>query len=159
MIHAADAKNRNRSRRNFNVTPNAQAKVESFNINIDGFDAAKAREDLKLKPGEFFSRERLNEDSEKIKEALREQDFLAPQLDEPRVVFDEVKNAVNITFSGKVGPKVNVLVEAEREKIGKGTQTKLLPVRREGTVDFAAIIEGARRLENHYQEQGYFLPK
>ena len=141
----------------FNVTPNAQARVESFNINIDGFNASKAREDLKLKPGELFSRVRLNEDVEKIKNALREQNFLAPQLEEPRVVFDEGKNAINITISGKVGPTVNVSVETEREKIGEGTQAKLLPVRREGTVDFAAIIEGARRLENYYQKQGYFF--
>jgi hypothetical protein len=34
----------------FNVNPNAQARIENFNINIDGFDAAKARERIKLKP-------------------------------------------------------------------------------------------------------------
>ena len=141
----------------FNVTPNAQAKVASFNINIEGFDAKKVTDDLKLKPGEFYSRERLNEDIEKIKDALREENFLAPQLEEPRPVFDAEKNVINITVSGKVGPVVNVLVDSEREKIGDKTQTKLLSVKREGTVDFAAIIEGARRLENHYQQQGYFF--
>lgn len=141
----------------FNVTPNAQAKVAAFNINIVGFDASKVRDDLKLKPGEFYSRERLNKDVEKIKDGLREQNFLAPQLDEPRVVFDQQKNTINITVGGKVGPVVNIAVEAEGEKVGDKTQTKLLPIKREGTVDFAAIIEGERRLENHFQEQGYFF--
>ena len=141
----------------FNVTPNVQAKVGSFTINIENFDQTKVREDLKLKSGELFSREKLNEDVEKIRQALRKQNFLAPQLDEPRPVFDEAKNQINITVSGKVGPKVNVTVETEREQIGDKTQTRLLPVRREGTIDFAAIIEGERRLENYYQEQGYFF--
>jgi outer membrane protein insertion porin family len=141
----------------FIVTPNAQAKIGAFNINIEGFDATKVIDDIKLKSGEFFSRERLNEDLERIKEALREQNFLAPQLDETRIVFDEERNTINITVSGKAGPTVNVKVEAENEEIGKKTQTKLLPVSREGTVDFAAIIEGERRLENHFQEQGYFF--
>ena len=141
----------------FNVAPNAQAKIGSFNINIEGFDAAKVKNDLKLKPGELYTRERLNEDIEKIKEALRKQDFLAPQLDEARPVFDAEKNAININITGKVGPKVIISVEAEREKIGSKTQTRLLTLKREGTIDFAAIIEGERRLENYYQEQGYFF--
>jgi outer membrane protein insertion porin family len=141
----------------FNVNPNAQARIENFNINIAGFDAAKARERIKLKPGELFSRERLNADIERIKEELREQNFLAPQLDEPRVVYDQAKNTITVNVEGKVGPTVKVTVETEREKIGEKKQTELLPIRREGTVDFAAIIEGERRLENYYQEQGYFF--
>ena len=28
---------------------------------------------------------------------------------------------------------------------------------REGTVDYAAIIEGSRRLRNYFQEKGYFF--
>jgi outer membrane protein insertion porin family len=141
----------------FNVTPNAQAKIESFNINIDGFNGSKVLGDLKLKPGELYSRERLNNDVEKIREALRKENLLAPELDEPRVVYDAEKNTINITVAGKAGPKVNILVEPERAEIGNKTQTRLLPVKREGSVDFAAIIEGERRLENYYQEQGYFF--
>jgi outer membrane protein insertion porin family len=141
----------------FNVEPKAQARIENFNIEIPGFDATKARERLKLKPGELYSRERLNEDVERIKKELREQNFLASELEEPRVVFDQAKNTINITVAGKVGPIVKVTVNAEREKIGDKKQTELLPIKREGTVDFAAIIEGERRLENYYQEQGYFF--
>ncbi|HEX8637458.1 MAG TPA: POTRA domain-containing protein, partial [Pyrinomonadaceae bacterium] len=141
----------------FNVEPNAQARVETFNINIPGFDTAKAIKRLKLKTGELYSRERLNEDVARIKEELREQNFLAPEIEEPRVVFDNAKNTINITVAGRVGPTVKVTVDAEREEIGDKKQTELLPIKREGTVDFAAIIEGERRLENYYQEQGYFF--
>lgn len=141
----------------FNVTPNAQATVENFNINIEGFDAAKIKEKLKLKSGEFFTRELLNQDIERIREALRKTDFLAPDLADPRVVFDEEKNAVNIELTGKVGAKVEVVVESERSEVGERTQRRLLPIKREGTLDFSSIEEGRRRLENYYQEQGYFF--
>ncbi len=141
----------------FNVTPNEQAKVEKFNINIAGFDAKKVSKKLKLKPTETYSRDKLNKDVEAIKKGLREADFLAPELNEPRIVYDNEKNTINIEVTGKIGPTVNVTVETEREKIGEDKQRELLPIRREGTIDFAAIIEGKRRLENFYQEKGYFF--
>lgn len=142
----------------FNVNPNAQAKVESFNINIEGFNAAKVKQNLKLQPGALFSREMLDQDLEKIRQALRDEKFLAPALDDARVVYDSEKNTINIDLSGKVGATVNVTVEAgEDVKVGEKTQFKLLSVKREGTLDYSAIIEGSRRLRNYFQEQGYFF--
>jgi outer membrane protein insertion porin family len=144
----------------FQVTPNAQAKVENFNINIAGFDAAKiakVREKLELKPGELFSRQRLDRDVVKIRDALREEKFLAPALDEPRVVYDSDKNTINVELNGKVGATVNIIVDAGDEKVSDKTQTKLFSIKREGTLDYSAIIEGSRRLRNYFQEQGYFF--
>jgi outer membrane protein insertion porin family len=37
------------------------------------------------------------------------------------------------------------------------SQRELLPVKREGNVDFSAIVEGARRVRNKLQEDGYFF--
>jgi outer membrane protein insertion porin family len=142
----------------FQVNPNAQAKVENFNINILGFDPAKVRQKLALKSGEFFSRQTLEKDIVKIREALREEKFIAPELEEPRVVYDGEKNTINIDINGKVGATVNITVDAgEDVKVGDKTQTKLLSIKREGTLDYSAIIEGARRLRNYFQEQGYFF--
>ncbi len=142
----------------FHVTLNAQATVENFNINIMGFDATKVRQKLDLKPGEQYTRRFLTEDLEKIRVALREEKFLAPELEEPNVVYDSDKNAVNIELDGKVGAVVNVIIDAGKaKKLSDKTQTKLLTVRREGTLDYAAIVEGSRRLRNYYQEQGYFF--
>lgn len=141
----------------FRVTPNAQATVQAFNINIEGFDSAKLAEKVKLQPGEPFTRERLMADIEIIRGVLRGEDYLAPTLDEPRVVYEGEKNTITITLTGKVGPIVEVEVDAEHDRVGNRTQKKLIPLKREGTLDFAAIVEGERRLENHYQEQGYFF--
>lgn len=141
----------------FVVTPNAQAKVETFDIDIEGFDAAKIREKLELKPGALYSRAALDKDVEMIREALRKEKFVAPALEDPRVVFDGEKNTINLELKGKVGPTVNIVVDAGDEKISEKTQTKLFSVKREGTLDYSAIIEGARRLRNHFQENGYFF--
>ena len=92
-----------------------------------------------------------------IRQAILKQDYLAPRIGEPRVTFDPEKNSINVELAGEIGPKVNVKVEAGTEKVGEGTQTRLLPIRGEGTLDYSAIIEGSRRLRNHFQEKGYFF--
>ena len=141
----------------FRVTPNVQAKIGTFDVKIEGLDTAKFAGKLSLQPGKPFSREALTKDVEKVREILRDENFLAPFLNEPRPVYDSEANIINIELIGKVGPIVEVSVETEKDKIGTGTQNRLLPLRREGTLDYSAIIEGERRLENYYQELGYFF--
>ncbi|HSK72336.1 MAG TPA: POTRA domain-containing protein [Pyrinomonadaceae bacterium] len=141
----------------FNVNPNAQATVESFNINIQGFNPAEINRKLALKPGAGFTRQRLQEDIDRIRNALREENRLAPNLGEPRVTFNEQNNTVSIGLEGEVGANVSVSVEAGDFKVSRSRQRELLPVIREGTLDYSAIIEGERRLENYFQEQGYFF--
>jgi outer membrane protein insertion porin family len=141
----------------FIVNPNLQVKVQEFKINIEGYDTSKLLSQLKLKPGEPYTRDLLTKDVEKIKDVLRKDDFLAPELEEARRVFDSEKNTISIGLTGKAGPKVNITLDTKKEKIGSSTLTKLLPVKRDGTLDYSAIVEGERRLENYYQEQGYFF--
>jgi len=141
----------------FFVKPNAQTRVQDFKINIDGFDTAKLLPELKLKPGEPYTRDLLAKDVAKIRSILGKDDFLAPELEEPRRVFDSEKNTIAIELIGKAGPKVTVTLDTKKEKIGNSALTKLLPVKRDGTLDYSAIVEGERRLENYYQEQGYFF--
>lgn len=141
----------------FKISPGVPAKVESVQVNIDGFDSEKLEKRLKLNPGEIFTREAMNADAERIRTALIEEQFLAPTLNEPQPVYDGDTNSIALTYSGQAGPQVEVIVETEKGKLGTSAKQRLLPVAREGTIDYAAIIEGDRRLENHYQEQGYFF--
>lgn len=143
----------------FDVTPNAQATVEAFNINIEGYDNARLMEKVKLQPGEGYSRELLAADVLKVRSILREDDFLAPTINEPIPRYDSEKNTISIELTGAKGPTVEVAIEAERDRPGSSTRNRLLPVLSEGTLDYAAIVEGERRLENHFQEQGYFFAK
>ncbi|MBX7170704.1 MAG: BamA/TamA family outer membrane protein [Pyrinomonadaceae bacterium] len=141
----------------FQITPNAQSRIENFSINVKGFDDSKVRKLLKLQNGAFYSRESLVADEDKIRKTILKEGFLAPQLEEPQIVYDNDKNAISIELKGEVGAKVNVKVEVPNEKISEQTQETLLPIKREGTLDFSAIKEGERRLKNYFQEKGYFF--
>jgi outer membrane protein assembly complex protein YaeT len=139
----------------FRVTPGAQAKVAAFKINIQGL--AKPITGLKLETSEAYSRDRLTADVDTIRASLRADKFFAPELDEPLVTYDSEANTILIVINGKVGPLVDVKVDADHQGIGNRTLNTLLPIKREGTLDFAAVVEGARRLEDYYQEHGYFF--
>jgi outer membrane protein insertion porin family len=141
----------------FRVTPNEQARVERFDLRIEGWDKPVADRGLKLTPGERFTREKLTRDVLRVRELLRKDSFLAPTLDEPRVTYDDDTNTVAISIAGKAGPEVTIEIDADSQKVNSRTQTRLLPIRREGTLDYAAIVEGERRLEGYFQEQGYFF--
>ncbi|MBX7061227.1 MAG: BamA/TamA family outer membrane protein [Pyrinomonadaceae bacterium] len=141
----------------FHVTLNQQAKVDTFSIGIDGLSEPIDLKELSLKPGENFSRDRLRRDVEKIRSILREGDFVAPRLNEPRVVYDPELNKVAIELTGSKGPRVKIVIDPKTDEPNSRTLRKILPIKREGTLDFAAIVEGERRLENYYQEHGYFF--
>ncbi len=139
----------------YRIVPGEQARVEAFNINITGFDSLPVKPTLELQPGAPFTREALGADTKKIQQALIDQDYLAPLLEDARVERDAEKNTITITLTGTVGPKVTVRVPDY--PMSEKTARDLLPVKREGNIDQSVIIEGARRLRNKLQEQGYFF--
>ncbi len=141
----------------FTVTLGEQATVSNFAINIDGYAKPIAERQLQLRKGRGYTRERLVADEAKVREILRKDNFLAPDLEETRIRYDDESNTISIAIAGKVGPTVKVEVESDEKKIGSTTQTRLLPLKRDGTLDYSAIVEGERRLESYYQEQGYFF--
>ena len=139
----------------YRVTPGEQARVEAFDIKIAGFDAATVRPSLALQPNTPFTRDDLGADMTKLREALIAKNFLSPVLEDPRVERDADKNTVHITVNGAVGPVVTVKVT--NYEISENTQRDLLPVKREGNLDYSAIVEGGRRIRNKLQEEGYFF--
>jgi len=139
----------------YKVTPGEQAKVESFNIKVAGFDASTVRKTLTLQNGVPFTRDALGEDVKRVRDALIALGFLSPVLDDARVERDPEKNTVRISLTGAVGPKVTVTVK--NYDMSEKSQRDLLPVKREGNIDFSAIVEGARRVRNKLQEDGYFF--
>jgi outer membrane protein insertion porin family len=141
----------------FRIDLRDPALVRSFNVTIDGIDSARIVSELALKPGEQFTRDKLRQDEEKIRKLLRDEGFLAPSLSEARPEYDDAANRIDITVTGTRGPTVEVVIDAQRDRPGSRTQRRLLPIKREGTLDYSAIIEGERRLETHYQETGYFF--
>ncbi|MCU1264481.1 MAG: outer membrane protein/protective antigen [Acidobacteria bacterium] len=139
----------------YRITPGEAARVAAFNLDIKGFDPATVRPTLTLQPGAWFTRQALGEDVTRLRQAIIARGYLAPQIADPRVEREIEKNQMTITLTGAVGPKVNVAVE--NYKISDKLSRDLLPVKREGNIDQSAIVEGARRLRNKLQEDGYFF--
>ena len=138
----------------YTITPGAQARVGQFIID-PALDVSTVRPSLKLQPGAPFTRDILGEDLNSIKQALIAKGFLAPQLKDPIVKIDSPKNEINITLEGTPGPKVDV--KFRNYTLSEKKQKELLPIKREGNVDYSALQEGARRVKNQLQEQGYFF--
>jgi outer membrane protein insertion porin family len=143
----------------FNVNPKSQAKLGKFEVDINNTKSVDAKATLKLQPGSLFSRSLLSEDIDRIRLYLQKQGFLAPRLLEPRVIYDSDTNTIDVSLQGQAGALVDVIVDSEEQKVGEKTQRRLLPVKREGTLDYSAIVEGQRRLETFYQEKGYFFAR
>ncbi|MDX6289470.1 MAG: outer membrane protein insertion porin family, partial [Blastocatellia bacterium] len=131
-----------------------QARVGQFAID-PALDVSTVMPSLKLQPGAPFTRDLLGEDLNTIKQALIAKGFLAPQLDDPVVEIDSPKNEINIKLKGSPGPKVEV--KFKNYTLSDKKQKELLPIKREGNVDYSALQEGARRVKNQLQEQGYFF--
>lgn len=141
----------------FKVMPGVQALVENFSVNIEGYAKPFPLGTFKLEKGKPYSRDRLLADVVKVRNILKKDDFLAPEIDEPRPKYDGDTNTISISILGRSGPTAKVSVDSPVGKVPSSSQNTLLPVKRDGTLDFSAIVEGERRLENYYQEQGYFF--
>jgi len=139
----------------FTINAGEQARVAAFNINIKDFDTARVRPKLKLQTGAAFSRSALGEDITRIRQGIVSTGYLAPQLDDEHVTLDATGREITIDLTGGVGPKVDVTVKNYdlKEKVLRA----LLPIKREGSIDQSAIVEGERRLRNKIQENGYFF--
>ncbi len=137
------------------VKPGVQARVAAFNINVQGFDAARVRPTLVLQTGSPFTRTALGEDIGRIRNAIIALGYLAPQLKDSQVSLDSPTNRITINVTGGIGPKVEVRVPDL--KLKEKELRDLLPVKREGNLDWSVIVEGERRLRNKLQRDGYFF--
>ena len=138
----------------YTITPGEQAHVGSFEIT--GLEGSGVKPALKLQTGTPFTRDVLGDDVNRVKQALIAQNYLAPTMDDPRVEFDKDKNEINIKLDVKsIGPHVDVAIKNYTLKEKKARE--LLPVKREGNIDFSVIEEGGRRVRNQIQQEGYFF--
>jgi outer membrane protein insertion porin family len=140
----------------FNIKLGQQAHVSAFNIDIKGFDQSRVLPALKIRSGLPFTRQALADDLTRIRQNIISMGYLAPQINDPHVELDAQRNLVTVNITGGIGPKVAVTVKDYPVKEKQARQ--LLPVKREGTIDLSAIVEGERRLRNLLQETGYFFP-
>ncbi len=85
----------------FHVTPNEPARISDVSVNIDGLAKPIDLDALRLKKAGLYSRDRLTADVTKIRSTLRSEKFVAPELDDPKVVYDSDANTISVAFSGQ----------------------------------------------------------
>ncbi len=142
----------------FNVRTGAPTTLDAFQIDVKGFDAAAlaaVRRELKLQPGAQFTQAALGEDVRRVRQAVIGTGHLAPRFEEPDIRLDSAANRIAVTLRGSVGPRV--AVDVKGYELSEKRRLELLPVEREGTIDFSAIEEGRRRIRNRLQSEGYFF--
>ncbi|HEX3561113.1 MAG TPA: POTRA domain-containing protein [Pyrinomonadaceae bacterium] len=145
----------------FNVNPGPPTTVGQFNIqikgfdNTNGFDPATVQRQMKLQAGTHFTQAALGQDVSSVRQAIIAKGYLAPRIEEPGVSLNSAANQINITLTGAIGPHVDVRVEGYQ--LSDKQRHDLLPIEREGTIEYSAIVEGARRIRNQLQQNGYFF--
>ena len=138
----------------YTVVAGEQARVEAFNIKVVGLDDSRVRPQLRLQTGAPFSQAALDEDLARLRQAAIAENYLAPQLIHGFTIDSEA-NRVTVNVTGGVGPKVKVDVTGY--EVDDDKRRELLPVLREGSIDYSAVEEGRRRLQIRLQEQGHFF--
>jgi outer membrane protein insertion porin family len=140
----------------YTITPGEQARVSKFDIEIKG-----ARVDLSkvLRPvaeGQPFTQAAVQDAMDRIRNEYLKQDYLAVRVTQ-NIRPDVNSNTVAVAIAVETGPKVQV--EVEGLPISDKDKRQTLPFYRQGGIDDFTLDEGARRLQDYAQRQGYFFAR
>ena len=138
----------------YTINPGEQAKVSKFDLNITGERLDYSKVAHPLVPGTPFAANAVQETMDHLRDLYLNQDYLAVRINQ-NITPDVNNNTVAVVIDVEAGPKIKVDVEGLSLKKDKLRQT--LPFYRQGGVDEFALEEGARRLQDYAQRQGYFF--
>ena len=131
--------------------------LEAFNINITGFDPARASaRELKLSPAARFTQAALGEDMKRIRDALISKATSRRASTSRDVRLDSATNRITVTLDGQrraEGRRQSRGYELSEKKRARDAARRA----RGHALTTSAIVEGARRLRNRVQETGYFF--
>jgi outer membrane protein insertion porin family len=106
-----------------------------------------------LRPGQVYSRARIDKSEGYLRAHFRKSGRLAPSLRiEP--TYDPGSQRANLTLTVAPGPLVTVKLEGAR--IWKRTLRKLIPIYQEAAVDQDLVDEGKRNLVSYFQAKSFF---
>jgi outer membrane protein assembly complex protein YaeT len=136
-----------------NSGPRATVSTITFDHPIEPFQAAQLIKQLKLKPGDPFSRRTAGEDAERLQGWLIKQQYGQTRVDPPLEGI-EPKGTVKLTYPISIGPKIVLVVKGADEK--KLRSEGLLPFLGESGYDEALVLQAQNRLKTYFQQQGYY---
>jgi outer membrane protein assembly complex protein YaeT len=136
-----------------NSGPRATVSTIVFDPATDPYQPAQLIKQLRLKPGDPFSRRLANEDAERLQGWLIKQQYGQTRVDPPREMI-EAKGTVKLTYPISIGPKIVLVVKGADEK--KLRSEGLLPFLGESGYDEALVLQAQTRLKTYFQQQGRY---
>jgi outer membrane protein insertion porin family len=148
----------------FTCQMHARAKIGDVTVQgVSPEEAADVQDTLKsfwaklnrasLKPGNTYSRYRIEKSLDHLRAHFRKSGRLAPSVN-INTSYDQETNRARLTLLIDPGPIVSVQVEGAR--IWRRTLRKLIPVYQENSVDQDLVDEGLRNLVSYFQAKSYF---
>jgi outer membrane protein insertion porin family len=107
-----------------------------------------------LVQGKAFSDQNLQQEIDSVKQSFLQKSYLAARISN-QVTPNTANNTVEVTITVDQGPIVNV--EVQGLELADKQKRLILPFYTQGGIDDFSIDEGARRLLDYAQKQGYFF--
>ncbi len=140
----------------FIVTPGTPAKIAALNFTGNTkISETIIRTTFKSKIGSTFVRSAFNADIQHLLEQHLEKNHFAAQVGPADITYDSAKNAVTIQVPINAGPQL--VVKTTGFELSEKHLRQTLPFMREGGIDDASLDDGARRIREYLQEEGYFF--
>lgn len=134
--------------------PRALVSTIAFDKPVAPFEPAALVRQLRVRPGDGFSRRLAREDAERLQDWLVRQRHGAARVDPPREDFDRGTNTVKLTYPIEIGPRISIVVLGADEKTLR--RKGLLPFLGEAGYDEALVLQSVSRLKSYFQEQGHY---
>ena len=137
------------------VTKGPRARVGHVVVSgTPGYDAGEIMEIAKIHPGDHVSEGRVTAALRRLRKKYSKQDRVEAQVSITQRLYHPENNTLDYTFDIVRGPVVEVRVEGV--KLRKGQIKKYVPIYEENAVDSDLLNEGASKLRDYFQTQGYF---
>ena len=155
-VAVATDESRRRAVVTYTVDSGTRATVDTvaFSRPVDPLQPAALVEQLRLKPGEPFSRRLAREDAETLQNWLIGQRYSAALVDPPQEEYTPETNSVKLTYPVEVGPKISVRIVGAEEKTLR--RRGLLPFLGDSGYDEALLLQASGRIQSYYQREGHY---
>ncbi len=104
-----------------------------------------------------YTETRLQRGIDRMRRGYLKRDFLLAKVDLQEVAFDREERLAQPRLKIEAGPKVQVRTTGA--KVSQGRLKELVPVYQEQSVDQDLLMEGSRKVTQHFQSKGYFDAK
>ncbi len=134
--------------------PRATVGTIAFDKTVAPFEPAALVRQLRVRPGEPYSRRLAREDAERLQDWLVRQRYGAARVDTPREEIEPDINTVKLTYPIEIGPRITLVVVGADQKVLR--RKNLLPFLGEAGYDEALVLQSVSRLKSYFQQEGHY---